>query len=164
MKELYAFGSGTLVGFLIGYTIWRQKFKNSSDDDDVQIFYESDKNSNSKDYRLIMGVRNDLKMQKGKVAAQCAHAAVAAYVKAMKRAPNTLKKWIKYGQAKICVRIENEEEMLELRQLAKEYNILTSIIQDAGHTQVSPGTCTVIAFGPAPKAIMDELTGHLKLY
>lgn len=44
-----------------------------------------------------MGVRNDLKMQKGKVAAQCGHAAVAAYAKALTHTPDTLKRWLKYG-------------------------------------------------------------------
>lgn len=44
-----------------------------------------------------MGVRNDIKMQKGKVAAQCGHAAVAAYAKAATNAPIKLKKWLKYG-------------------------------------------------------------------
>lgn len=45
-----------------------------------------------------MGVRNDLKMQKGKVAAQCGHAAVAAYAKALNQTPKTLKRWLKYGK------------------------------------------------------------------
>lgn len=49
------------------------------------------------EYRLIMGVRNDLKMQKGKVAAQCGHAAVAAYANAMKSKPNTLRNWLRFG-------------------------------------------------------------------
>lgn len=44
-----------------------------------------------------MCVRNDLKMQKGKVAAQCGHAAVAAYAKAISNKPKTLKNWLKFG-------------------------------------------------------------------
>lgn len=44
-----------------------------------------------------MGVRNDLKMQKGKVAAQCGHAAVAAYAKALREKPKTLKNWLRFG-------------------------------------------------------------------
>lgn len=45
-----------------------------------------------------MGIRNDLKMQKGKVAAQCGHAAVAAYAKALDKQPRTLKNWLRYGK------------------------------------------------------------------
>lgn len=44
-----------------------------------------------------MCVRNDLKMQKGKVAAQCGHAAVAAYSKALQSKPKTLKNWLRFG-------------------------------------------------------------------
>jgi PTH2 family peptidyl-tRNA hydrolase len=43
-------------------------------------------------------------------------------------------------------------------------NVLSSIIRDAGQTQVAPGTRTVIAIGPAPKSVLDEISGHLKLY
>lgn len=45
-----------------------------------------------------MAVRNDLKMQKGKVAAQCGHAAVAAYAKALKDRPKLIQLWLKYGK------------------------------------------------------------------
>lgn len=44
-----------------------------------------------------MGIRNDLKMQKGKVAAQCGHAAVAAYAKALEQQPKSLNNWLRYG-------------------------------------------------------------------
>lgn len=54
--------------------------------------------------------------------------------------------------------------MLSLDKLAKENNILSSIIRDAGQTQVAPGTRTVIAIGPAPKSVLDKITGYLKLY
>lgn len=51
-----------------------------------------------------MAIRNDLKMQKGKVAAQCGHAAVAAYAKALKQQPELLKHWMRYGeQKKMCL-------------------------------------------------------------
>ncbi|XP_025834169.1 peptidyl-tRNA hydrolase 2, mitochondrial-like [Agrilus planipennis] len=116
------------------------------------------------EYRLIMGIRNDLKMQKGKVAAQCGHAAVAAYAKALKHKPQTVKRWLSYGGTKITVRIDSEEELLELDKKAKSAGILSSIIRDAGQTQVAPGTRTVIAVGPAPKSELDKVTGHLKLY
>lgn len=116
------------------------------------------------EYRLVLGVRNDLKMQKGKVAAQCGHAAVAAYAMAQKAEPHLLKHWMRYGGTKITVRIDSEEELLELDKRARSMGVLTSVIRDAGQTQVAPGTRTVIAVGPAPKSLLQELTGHLKLY
>lgn len=62
------------------------------------------------------------------------------------------------------MRIDSEEEMLELNSIAKKNNVLSSIIRDAGQTQVAPGTRTVIAIGPAPKSVLNKITGHLKLY
>lgn len=54
--------------------------------------------------------------------------------------------------------------MMELYKTAKQNNVLTSIIRDAGHTQVASGSKTVIAIGPAPDSVLKKITGHLKLY
>lgn len=62
------------------------------------------------------------------------------------------------------MRIDSEEEMLELNKKAKEMGVFSSIVRDAGQTQVAPGTRTVIAIGPAPKSVLEKITGHLKLY
>jgi len=51
-------------------------------------------------------------MGKGKVAAQCCHAAVEAYKTAIKVSPKALKIWEKCGQAKITLKV------LYLNQLA----------------------------------------------
>lgn len=111
-----------------------------------------------------MCIRNDLKMQKGKVAAQCGHAAVAAYVKGMKLAPKMVKRWMTFGGTKITLKIESEKELLEIEKSAKKHNLLTSVVRDAGQTQVAPGSRTVIAIGPAPQTLLAKVTGHLKLY
>lgn len=76
----------------------------------------------------------------------------------------TLKTRAVLGGTKIAVRIDSEEELLELNSIAKKHGVLTSIIRDAGQTQVAPGTRTVIAIGPAPKSVLDKISGHLKLY
>lgn len=55
-------------------------------------------------YKLILVIRTDLKMGKGKVAAQCSHAAVAAY-KAARKHPKILKAWEESGQAKITLKV-----------------------------------------------------------
>lgn len=68
------------------------------------------------------------------------------------------------GGTKIAVRIDSEQELMQLNKRAKELNILSSVVRDAGQTQVAPGTRTVIAIGPAPKSVLDQITGHLKLY
>lgn len=68
------------------------------------------------------------------------------------------------GGTKITMRIDSEDEMLALHERAKEMGILSSIVRDAGQTQVAPGSRTVIAIGPAPKSVLEKITGHLKLY
>lgn len=39
----------------------------------------------------------------------------------------------------------------------------TYIVHDAGRTQIPAGSQTVLAIGPAPKSVLDKVTGHLKL-
>ena len=39
-----------------------------------------------------------------------------------------------------------------------------AIIHDAGRTQIAAGSATVLGLGPAPKAVLDQITGDLKLY
>ncbi|XP_011493957.1 PREDICTED: peptidyl-tRNA hydrolase 2, mitochondrial-like [Ceratosolen solmsi marchali] len=120
-------------------------------------------NDSDDDYKLVLIVRNELKMGKGKVAAQCAHAAVSAYKKALKY-PKLLKHWEKYGQTKITLKCNTEEELIKLHKSAKMVGLLSNIVCDAGQTQVLPGSKTVCGIGPGPSSTIDELTGHLKLY
>ena len=58
-----------------------------------------------KDPKFVMVVRNDLKMGKGKLAAQCCHAAVGAYEDAKKKNPAGLSSWKRVGQPKIVVKV-----------------------------------------------------------
>ncbi|KAJ8956066.1 hypothetical protein NQ318_016517 [Aromia moschata] len=161
---LAVFSVGTLFGAASAYFVLRFRYKPKEEiwkngmEERFEFLDPKD------EYRLILGVRNDLKMQKGKVGAQCGHASVAAYAKALKEKPRILRHWLKFGGTKITVRIDSEDEMLELARQAKEKDVLSSIIRDAGQTQVAPGTRTVIAIGPAPKSVLDTITGHLKLY
>ncbi|XP_048109462.1 peptidyl-tRNA hydrolase 2, mitochondrial-like [Alosa alosa] len=114
--------------------------------------------------KLTLVVRKDLNMGKGKVAAQCSHAAVNAYKELQKRNPNLLQQWEFCGQPKVVVKADNEESLLELYRQAKESGLVVSLIQDAGRTQTAPGSKTVLAVGPGPEDVVDKITGHLKLY
>lgn len=60
--------------------------------------------------------------------------------------------------------MDSEEEMLELASKARSQQLLVSIVQDAGRTQVASGSKTVLAVGPGPESLIDKVTGHLKLY
>ncbi|KAH9825786.1 Peptidyl-tRNA hydrolase like protein [Teratosphaeria destructans] len=120
---------------------------------------------NTEECKLVLLVRTDLGMTKGKIAAQCGHATLACY-KAMLRAdPNhpLLKRWERFGQAKVALKVESEEDMLTLHAMAVSLGLGAQVIHDAGRTQIASGSATVLGIGPAPKSKIDEVSGHLKL-
>ncbi|CAN6269544.1 unnamed protein product [Urochloa humidicola] len=114
------------------------------------------------DFKMVLVVRNDLKMGKGKIAAQCSHATLVLFKKLQQRAPKSLRRWERCGQVKVVVKIESEEDMLVLQGRAKSLNLPTHITIDAGRTQIAPNSRTVMAIlGPAD--MVDDVTGGLKL-
>ncbi|KAL3222072.1 hypothetical protein MRX96_028987 [Rhipicephalus microplus] len=118
----------------------------------------------SSEFKLVLVVRADIKMEKGKAAAQCSHAAVLAYKQAQRDAPRALRQWERQGQRKVVLRASTENEMLSLASQARAKGLITSLVRDAGRTQLAPGTRTVLGVGPAPEQLVDSVTGHLKLY
>lgn len=108
-------------------------------------------------------VRTDLKMGKGKVAAQVAHASLSAAEAAQERKPRWYEGWKGEGQAKIVLKAESEEELDELFLKAKSAGLPASLIEDRGLTQLEPGTVTCLAIGPGPDVEIDGITGKLKL-
>ncbi|KAG4067881.1 hypothetical protein HA402_010567 [Bradysia odoriphaga] len=115
------------------------------------------------DCKMLLIVRNDLKMGKGKIAAQCGHAAVGAYETAIKRYPSLVRHWQSNGCPKIAVKCESKAEIIDLRNKAQAKDFNTCMIRDAGRTQVEPNTITVLAIGPAQSDALDQITRHLKL-
>jgi len=115
------------------------------------------------DMKQAMVVRSDLKMGKGKVAAQVAHASLASAEAARERRTAWYEMWKEEGQAKIVLKVESEAELSELFRKAKSAGLPASLIQDKGLTQVEPGTVTCLGIGPGPDADIDEITGKLKL-
>lgn len=115
------------------------------------------------DYKMVLVVRNDLKMGKGKIAAQCGHASVGAYEVGMKKCPQLVNRWNCSGSAKIAVKVESEQELNEIHRKAKALGLNSCVIRDAGRTQIEPNTKTVLAVGPGLVREIDQVTGHLKL-
>ncbi|GFS07114.1 peptidyl-trna hydrolase [Elysia marginata] len=117
----------------------------------------------SGEYKMVLIVRNDLKMGKGKIAAQCAHAAVGAVEKLAYENLAAVRHWQRQGQPKVVLKVEDEKSFYDLQKAAKAQNLNTCIISDAGRTQIVPGSKTVLAVGPGPIVKIDQVTGHLKL-
>ncbi|XP_041761952.1 probable peptidyl-tRNA hydrolase 2 isoform X2 [Anopheles merus] len=161
--------SATIVSFAVGYAVARrspldgsrsasaekQDTKNEGTD---KIFADM-----GGEYKMVLVVRNDLKMGKGKIAAQCGHAAVGAYESGVRNTPAAIQKWQNGGQAKIALKVDTEEAMMEIYRTAKANKLNCCLIRDAGRTQIEPNTKTVLAVGPAPNVAVDSVTGHLKL-
>ncbi len=110
--------------------------------------------------KQIILVRKDLKLPKGKMAAQVAHAALDAALKADKK---LMQEWLSVGGGKIVLSVADEKEMLHLFGRAKDAGLPASLITDAGHTVVEPGTRTCVGIGPAEGKRIDAITRHLKM-
>jgi len=108
-------------------------------------------------------VRSDLKMGRGKLAAQVAHASLSAAEEASRKNEGWYADWKEEGQAKIVLKARGEDELEDLLRRARSLHVSASLIQDRGLTQLKPGTTTCIGLGPAPDELIDKITGKLKL-
>jgi len=113
--------------------------------------------------KMVFVVNHELKMGKGKIAAQVAHAAVKATLACGERDPALLDAWFKTGQKKICVKGDSAQHLEQLSIDAKKNGLLANKIHDAGHTQIPAGSLTVLAIGPCRDEDIETVTGDLKL-
>ena len=111
--------------------------------------------------KMVILVRKDLQLPKGKSAAQVAHAAVEATMRSDK---DKVKKWRDAGQKKVVLRVADEKELLAYMQEAKDAGLQTALITDAGKTVIAPGTKTCVAIGPDDEVAVDRVTGELPMY
>ena len=114
-------------------------------------------------YKQVIVFRSDLRLSKGKIAAQAGHAAISAAEEARKRHKEWWNAWTEEGQCKIAVKVKNEKELLELEKQAKDFALPCALIVDRGLTEVPPGTVTCLGIGPAPAEKVDRITGMLPL-
>ena len=115
------------------------------------------------EYKQVIVFRSDLKMGKGKLAAQAGHAAVSASEEARKRHRTWWEAWVYEGQRKIAVKVKDEQALNELDSQADQLGLPRALIVDKGLTQIPEGTVTCLGIGPAPEALVDKLTGKLPL-
>lgn len=116
----------------------------------------------SMNFKQVIAVRKDLKLTKGKLAAQASHASVGAFQKTQKISPVDAKMWESEGGKKVVVYVENEKELFALKEKIPD-NIATFVVRDAGLTHLEPGTVTCIGIGPAENSKIDKYTSVLKL-
>lgn len=142
--------------------------------------------------KQMIVMRRDLKMRKGKIAAQAGHACVEAVLMALARehrldqvrlataedgsptwvyldsdgTPHTaLSDWFDAGVAKVCVYVDSEEALLDIADQGRERGFAVALIRDAGLTEFhGKATYTCLAFEPLRAEDVDPITGELPLY
>lgn len=119
--------------------------------------------SASEEYKLVVLVRNDLQMGKGKIAAQVGHASVECALRAEKKDRKAFDAWIDSGQKKVVLKVSDKDELLRKFAEAKSYGLYCVLITDAGRTQVEPGSMTCVGIGPATCSEIDKVTSELKM-
>ncbi|CCU98112.1 unnamed protein product [Malassezia sympodialis ATCC 42132] len=137
------------LGFAVGVLAHTWWVSDDEDVDDLNVMDEDADPATSGECKMILGVRMDLKMDKGKMAAQCGHATLAVYKAAVKQRPDYVLAWQRRGQTKIAIKIPDEARMDQLLADAKKTGIPAEVIQDA--------------YVQAPIAQMDQLTRTFKL-
>lgn len=114
-------------------------------------------------HKMVIVVRQDLKLSKGKLAAQVGHAAVDCTLKAMRHDRRAFDAWHGEGQKKTVLKVTSEKDLFPLKAHAESAGLSTALIKDAGHTEIPAGTTTVLGIGPGADGAIDKVTGHLSL-
>lgn len=114
-------------------------------------------------HKMVLVVRGELRLTAGKAAVQVAHAAVMLAELAAKRHTTEYAAWRAEGQRKIAVVAETLDDLERLQRAARARGLPTVFVEDAGLTEVAPGTKTVLGVGPGPNAAIDAVTGGLPL-
>ncbi|KYK28406.1 peptidyl-tRNA hydrolase [Thermoplasmatales archaeon SG8-52-1] len=115
------------------------------------------------EYKMVIVTRKDLPLSPGKLAAQVAHAAVVCALDTKKQNSKWFNKWQNEGAKKAVVKVETIKDFYPLKDKAEKLKIITTLIEDAGHTEIPAGTLTVLGIGPAPCNLIDQVTGNLPL-
>ncbi len=114
-------------------------------------------------YKMVVVVRKDLKMSKGKLCSQVSHAVLKCGLKSKKQKSKIFSIWEKEGSKKIILKVNSLEELISLKNDLDSNNIINSLIKDAGKTFFDEPTITVLAAGPDSEERLNNFFGDLKL-
>lgn len=123
--------------------------------------------------------------RKGKMIAQGAHASIAFLTRRIEELADGVRRptekdgdldhreylnltpamieWMRDSFAKVCVRVDSEQELMEIYQKAQDLGLEVHLVKDSGRTEFKEPTITCLAIGPDYSEKIDEVTGHLKL-
>ena len=111
-------------------------------------------------YKQVILVRQDLKLPKGKLSIQVAHASLDVASKSDKK---MISEWKQQGGKKVALKVADEKELFKYMGILEGEGIKVALIKDAGHTVVEPGTVTCLGVGPDEEEKIDKITGSLKM-
>jgi len=124
------------------------------------------------EHKQVIILRKDLNMRKGKMAAQAAHASMAAILNQGNYDENVftlvlderIKPWLSGRFKKIVVSVNSENELKEVYEQAKAAGLITAYIVDSGLTEFGGvPTPTAVAVGPDTSENIDKICGNLPL-
>jgi PTH2 family peptidyl-tRNA hydrolase len=163
----------TLFASVVGFAAWRASHTREMDYDSLEddSCSEDEGDIPLKDnyglmdapYKMLLCVNQGLGMAKGKIGAQCGHATLGAYKRAVRETRSAVRWWERTGQAKVAVKARDADHLHEVRARAAARGLVTYIVRDAGKTQIAAGSETVLAIGPAPVRCFEGITDDLKL-
>ncbi len=110
--------------------------------------------------KQVIVVNESLRLPRGKLAAQVAHAALGAFLAAP---VSSQRAWLAAGMPKVIVHCESSDALATIEADARIAELPCMVVRDAGYTVVPAGTETCIGIGPANSESLDRITGALKL-
>lgn len=128
--------------------------------------------------KQVIIMRKDLKMNKGKCIAQGSHASLGAILASGSTSyvpiadtfcihitDHNVMSWLENEFTKVVLAVNSEDELLEMRKKITDAGIVSVLITDAGHTVFNGvATNTCIGIAPTKSTVIDQITGHLKLF
>lgn len=139
-----------------------------------------------RDVKQVIVVDKSKQMNVGKIVAQGSHASLGALLTMFNKKTyldertkyevtfnegSILDKWLNGIFTKVCLGVNSESEMLEIYTNVIQYNetakekIPIVLIEDCGKTCFhGEKTKTCLGIGPFWSDVIDEFTGHLKLF
>ena len=127
--------------------------------------------------KMILVIRKDLKMRRGKEIAQACHGAVGAILNQLDIEPKLYgqynvsrfdkqtEAWLEGSFRKITITVNSEEELLALKKKCEDAGIRTVLSEDNGLTEFHGiQTKTVLAIGPDYDEVLDPITGSYPMY
>ena len=121
-------------------------------------------------YKYLNEKGQQFSLRTGKIAAQAAHAAMSFLTRKIQNSTGKVKlskaeeEWVEGSFAKVCVRVDSEEQLLEIYQKAKDAMLEVHLITDSGLTEFhGVPTKTCLAIGPDYSSNIDPITGSLQL-